>query len=321
MNKSSFISESKLHGGLVAAWLGGFLWFIVDKTQAGQFLPPGAWTVLLECILEISIIAALFSVRERKPTEYRYFLYFFCFLLIGDGAHVFLYYIFHVTEKNTTTFLLNTLPYTLAYVFGCVGYFKHLRKKLSVINWFSFVWLPILLIAPSMLEILVPLTLYQHKAGGWEIASILNGFQSVALFFWATTTLILSVNKVFLFAGLAGIVSQLSNWGGTSMYLLNQKKLPFDEYEFLWLVAIITFWYAFVVVEKRDPVEISSTTDEVSRRSLVSQQRMAIIGVISASLLGTVLFFDRSVWSYRVVLFGVAIGCYISILTGEFLSQ
>lgn len=321
MGKSSFISESKLHGGLVMAWLGGFLWFVVDKTQAGKVLPPGAWTVLLECILEISIIAALFSGRERKPQEYRYFLGFFVFLLIGDCAHVFLYYIFHVTEKNTTTFLLNTLPYTLAYFFGCVGYFKHLRKKLSVVNWFSFIWLPILLSAPSMLEIIVPLTLDQYKAGGWEIASILNGFQSVALFFWATTTLILSVDKVFLFAGLAGVVSQLSNWGGTSMYLLNKNSLVFDEYEFLWLVAIITFWYAFVVVGKRGPDKNSLTTDEVSRRSLVSQQRMAIIGVISASLLGTVLFFDRSVWSYRVVLFGVAIGCYISILTGEFLSQ
>ena len=321
MGKSSFISESKLHGGLVMAWLGGFVWFVADKTQAGKVLPPGAWTVLLECILEISIIAALFSVRERKPQEYRYFLYFFVFLLIGDCAHVFLYYIFHVTEKNTTTFLLNALPYTLAYFLGCVGYFKHLRKKLSVVNWFSFIWLPILLSAPSMLEIIVPLTRDQYKAGGWEIASIINGFQSVALFFWATTTLILSVDKVFLFAGLAGVVSQLSNWGGTSMYLLNKNSLVFDEYEFLWLAAIITFWYAFVVVGKRDPDKNSLTTDAVSRRSLVSQQRMAIIGVISASLLGTVLFFDRSVWSYRVVLFGVAIGCYISILTGEFLSQ
>lgn len=317
MDKSPFISESKLHGGLVLAWLGGFAWFVADKTQAGQILPPGAWTVLLECLLEISVIAALFPIRDRKP-EYRYFLCFFSFLLIGDGAHVFLYYIFHVPEKNTTTFLLNTLPYCLAYLFGCVGYFKHLQKKLSVISWVSFIWLPILLIAPSMLEILVPLTLDQYKAGGWEIASIINGFQSVALFFWATTTLILSVDKVFLFAGLAGVVSQLSNWGGTSMYLLNKKNLMFDEYEFLWLVAIITFWYAFVVVGKRGS---DKRSDEVSRRSLVSQQRMAIIGVISASLMVTVLFFDRSVWSYRVVLFGVAIGCYISILTGEFLSQ
>lgn len=321
MDKSPFITESKLHGRLVMAWLGGFLWFIADKTQPGQVLPPGAWTVLLACVLEISIIAALFAARERRPKEYRYFLYFFVFLLIGDAAHVFLYYIFHVTEKNTTTFLLNTLPYTLAYCFGCVGYFKHLRKKLSVINWFSFIWLPILLIAPSMLEILVPLTLDQHKAGGWEFASILNGFQSVALFFWATTTLILSVDKVFMLAGLAGVVSQLSNWGSTSMYLLNEKKLLFDEYELLWLIAIITFWYAFIVVGKRDPDTNSLATDEVSRRSLVSQQRMAIIGTISASLLVTVLFFDRSVWSYRVVLFGVAIGCYISILAGEFLSQ
>lgn len=320
MGKSSFISESKLHGGLVAAWLGGFLWFVADRTQAGQVLPPGAWTVLLACICEVSIIAALLSAREKKPQEYRCFLYFFVFLLIGDGAHVFLHYIFSVTEKNAATFLLNTLPYTLAYFFGCVGYFKHLQKKLSVINWLSFVWLPILLIAPSMLEILVPLTLDQYKDGGWEIASILNGIQSVALFFWATTALILSVDKVFLFAGLAGVVSQLSNWGATSMYLLNQNKLLFDEYEFLWLVAIITFWYAFVVVAKRDP-DKNSLTSEVSRRSLVSQQRLAIIGVVSASLLGTVLFFDRSVWSYRVVLFGVAIGCYISILTGEFLSQ
>lgn len=320
MDKPSFISESKLHGGLVMAWLGGFLWFAADKTQAGHVLPPGAWTVLLECILEISLIAALFPLRERKP-EYRYFLCFFSFLLVGDGAHVFLYYIFHIPEKNATTFLLNTLPYCLAYLFGCVGYFKHLQKKLSVISWFSFLWLPILLIAPSMLEIIIPLTRDQYKAGGWEIASIINGFQSVAFFFWATTTLILSVDKVFLLAGLAGVASQLSNWGGTSMYLLNEKSLLFDEYELLWLIAIITFWYAFVVVEKRNSGKPALITDEVSRRSLVSQQRMAIIGAISASLLVTVLFFDRSVWSYRVVLFGVAIGSYISILTGEFLSQ
>jgi hypothetical protein len=47
MGKSSFIFQSKLHGGLVMAWIGGFLWFIVDKTRAGQVIPPGAWTVVL----------------------------------------------------------------------------------------------------------------------------------------------------------------------------------------------------------------------------------------------------------------------------------
>lgn len=326
-----FSTELKLFGGLVIAWLLGFGVFLLDRFRIAAFLPPGVLTMLFELLLEGSIIASFF-LAPKAAADNRWFLWFFCMLLPADVCYLLLHYVLRQNEENWLTFLLTTLPYSAAYVTASIGFFRHIWPRLRNTRWLSFIWLPILLVVPAVFGILMPLLQAHQRAGGWgfdltEIA--FNSAFAVVFFFWSTVTLMMSLDRFFPFIGLAGIISQLGNWGGISAYLLHQNTFTFGEYEFLWLCGIITFWYGFVVVARLPAAtapaagpEPPSPTDGWERRgSLVIQQRMTIIGLISGSLICAVLLSSRDIWSYRIVFFGIAAGSFIALLIGELLSK
>ena len=60
-----------------------------------------------------------------------------------------------------------------------------------------------------------------------------NSVFAVIFFFWSTVTMMMSLNTMFPFLGLAGIISQLGNWGGISAYMLNKSTFTFGEYQVL----------------------------------------------------------------------------------------
>lgn len=320
-----FATELGLFGGLALAWLLGFGLFFLDRAQAGLLLPPGVLTALLECLLEISIIVSL--CRAPDPArESRLFLWFFCLLLPADLCYLVLRYVLRRNGADWATFLLTIIPYSLAYVLGAVALFQHLKPRLSLARWRSFVWLPGLLLVPTLFGVMLPLLYAQQRTDGWDFALTQISFNSafaLLFFFWSALTLAMSLDRVFAFVGLAGVITQLGNWEGNSVYLLQPQAFAFGEYEFLWLCGIMTFWYAFVVVPRLPAAAGASLcgADAAQRRSLAVQQRMTVLGLISASLICAVLLFRRDVWSYRIVFFGMALGAYISLIVGELLSR
>ena len=317
--------ELRLLAGLFAAWVLGFAWFLLDRSQVLSVLPPGSLSVALECVLEASMIAALWPHRRRP--EYRCFFWFACSLLPGDFSYGVLHYVIREQQDQWLSFCLTTLPYSIAYILGSVAFFQHVRPQLHKMRRLSFLWLPVLLIVPAILGILLPLLVASQRTAGWtfelnEIA--VNSLFAVTFFFWSSVALLLCLDPVLPFLGLAGIISQLGNWGGISAYLLHQNTFTFGEYEFLWLCGVIAFWYALVVV-RRQAGEIRAIGDAESagqaRSSLVVLQRMTIIGLISASLIAAVLLSPRDIWSYRIVFFGIGLGSYIALIIGEVLSK
>ena len=325
IERPDFTPELKRFGGLALAWAIGFAFFELDHLRLVRHLPAGILTGFLECAIEAAIIFSLLSKRKAQSREYRYFLWFFCLLLPADISYLSLHYFFRSNDETWTTFLLTTLPYTAAYFFGAVGFFKHIRAKFnSRRSAVRALWLPAVLVVPALFGILAPLLHARYASAGWsfdflEIA--FNSAFSIAFFFWSSSALMNSLDPAFSFAGLAGIVSQLGNWGGVSAYLLNKNTFTFSEYEFLWLCGLIAFWYAFVVIKNPEDSPLEGDIPGAQGLSLAVQQRMTIIGLISAFLIGAALIFHHGERSYRIVLFGIAIGSFIALLVGEVLSK
>ncbi len=324
---SDFQPEFKRFGGLFLAWAVGFLGFALDRSRAFPALTPGLLTGFLECSLEAAIILNLFSRRKEKAGEYRYFLWFFCLILPADISYLSLHYLFKDNHENWTSFFLTTLPYTAAYLIGAVGFFQHLRPLMRDFRdkpWklLKILWLPALLAVPAICGVFLPLLRARYAAAGLsfdflEIA--LNSLFSILFFFWSCAALMISPEPVFSLAGLAGIISQLGNWGGISAYLVHQNSFVFGEYEFLWLCGIIAFWYAFSVVGNFAPWPDSEERSAVL--SLASRQKMTILSLISAFLIGAALILSHGPNSYRIVLFGVALGAALAAFAGELLAR
>ncbi|TBR21238.1 HAMP domain-containing histidine kinase [bacterium] len=208
-----------------------------------------------------------------------------------------------------------------------------MKERLAKSRLLATIWLPTLLIVPAIFGILLPLVLGHYQEQGWSITLFEVGLNSVfaaVFFFLATVTMLMSLDTMFPFLGLAGIISQLGNWGGISAYMLNKGTFTFGEYEFLWLCGIITFWYGFVVVARQmgssgaaylSPQSSMPEAHAAQGRSLVVQQRMTVMGGISASLIVAVLLSSRDIWSYRIVFFGISLGSYVAMLVGELLSK
>lgn len=330
---AGYSPEVRLFGGLALAWLAGFAWFLLDRQQAGRLLPPGVLTVLLECVLEAWAIVSFFRSDRPRTRENLCFAAFFCLLLPADIAYQVLHYALKIHEETWLTMLLTTVPYTGAYILGSLAFYTHMKERLAKMRLLAVIWLPILLIVPAVFGILLPLVLGHYQEYGWSITLLEVGLNSVfaaVFFFWATITMLMSLDTMFPFLGLAGIISQLGNWGGISAYMLNKGTFTFGEYEFLWLCGIITFWYGFVVVGRQmgssgaaylSPQSSVPEAHAAQRRSLVVQQRMTVMGGISASLIVAVLLSSRDLWSYRIVFFGISLGSYVAMLIGEVLSK
>jgi len=321
-SSSFYAAELRLFGGLALAWLLGFALFWLDRRLAGALLPTGVLTMLLECLLEACIIASLWLSPRRRGAG-RWFLWFFCLLFPADLGYLVLHYALGRTGENWLNFLLTTLPYSMAYVLGSVGLFRHIRPRLADMPRLSFAWLPLLMLVPAVSGVLLPLAQALHRTGGWsfELSSIaFNSAFAAVFFFWSAVTLLMSRDRVFPFVGLAGIVTQLGNWEGNSIYLRQRQAFGFGEYEFLWLCGIIVFWYAFVVVA-RAPAATAAGPDDERRPSLVLQQRMIVLGLLSLALILAAALPGRDAWSYRLVFFGMAAGAAVALLVGELLAR
>ena len=320
-----FSNTIKMFGGLAAAWLIGFAIFALDRSGTIRLFPQGTLTVLLECLFEAWIIVDLLYSYDKISSEYRYLLLLFCFLLPADASYLTLHYLIHKNQENWFSFIFTTLPYSIAYLMGITAIYKHMAPRLKNSRWRSFVWLPFLLIVPAIFGILIPLLTAHYRASGWSFGLVeitANSAIAVIFFFCSTLALMMSLEPTFAFIGLAGILSQLGNWGGISAYLLNKNTFTFGEYEFLWLCGIVAFWFSLVVVRRISPDSPGIPASSASRsRSLVVQERMTILGLISASLIIAVFLSPRGAWSYRIVFFGIGLGSYIALLAGELLSR
>ncbi len=325
-----FLPVFKRFGGLALAWALGFVVFALDRARFFPRLPTGLLTGSLECALEAAIIIRLLKLRKEKARSYHSFLWLFCLLLPADISYLGLHYLFKDNHENWTSFFLTTLPYTAAYLIGAVGFFNHLRPRLKssrrpgFMGGLPVLWLPALLAVPAVFGVFLPLLNARYAAAGlsFDVLEIaFNSLFSILFFFWSCAALISSPDPVFSFAGLAGIISQLGNWGGVSAYLVNKNTFTFGEYEFLWLCGIVAFWHAFVVLGDSESFSEPDFGERNEALSLASRQKMTLLSLISAFLIAAAVILPHGPNSYRIVLFGVALGAVLASLAGEFLSR
>jgi len=317
-----------VHFALPVMWFVGFLFFYIDRYVFDKQSPAGLITVATECLLELAAIICFFSFNNHNRKKLKYFLIFFCFLLPADFSYLIIHYLLKL-PNSFIAFSFTTLLYSVGYSFACIGFWQHIRKSFHTAGFIAIIWLPLLFAIPVLFEILVPLMFTHYKTGGFTfllLELIFNSIFAMSFFFLAVLVFAFSLDKTFSLLAIGGVVIQLGNWGIYST-LLTGDRYSLTEYEFLWLCGVIATSYDFFGL-KNNPTNNAVIGDETympdrlsSGKSLVIQQRQIIIGIISVSLLVAVNFLHQDVGSFRIVFFGVAIGCFVALILGELLAH